>query len=757
VAVNYILTQLKKNMHSQTKSKVLIVDDQPDNINILSYFLVEYGFEIFVATTGEKALHRVEKILPDLILLDIMMPGIDGFETCRRLKALEQVKDIPIIFMSALAEMGDKVKGLTLGAVDYITKPLQYEEAIARINVHLQLRNLTKQLEQQNTLLRAEVRSRQLAELALRFSEEKFASSFRSSPAAMTIATLEEGYLMEVNQSFCNLTGYFPEEILGKTDRQINLWENLGDRDRFCQLLHISGAIYKQEFQFRTKFDQIKFVLISAEIISIGDTNCILMMTYDITEQKRAQETLYRREQEFRALAENSPDIIARFDSKLRHLYVNPAVASVTEIPAEIFRGKTYRQLEMPAEVAEVFETNVSAVFANGTEQCFEFNCLTKFGRKFYQVCAVPEFGRDRTIASVLTVGRDITAVKQAEIELRNSELREREKSAQLELTLNDLKRTQAQLIQTEKMFSLGRMVAGVAHEINNPNSFILGNINPARHYFQDLNNLLTLYQAKYPDPGAEIQQLAQDLDLDFIQKDWSRLMQSIESGASRIQQIVDSLKLFSKLDEVGIKQVNINQVADRTLQFVMDVTRGKGITKSRKGSIAGQEIELIKNYGNLPPVACYSSQLNQVFASLLNNAIDALETQPYPKIVIQTELETAESSRCTKGVEAKTDTQHSMAIAPQTLVDGFAVIRIADNGMGMSEEVQKKMFDPFFSTKPVGSGTGLGLSISHQIVVEQHGGEISCISAPGKGTEFVVKIPLQPVTCGPETVAIEH
>ena len=737
-------------MQYQQKSKVLIVDDQPDNINILSYFLVEYGFDIFVATTGEKALQRVEKILPDLILLDIMMPGIDGFETCRRLKAIEEVKDIPVIFMTALSEAADKVKGLTLGAVDYITKPLQHEEAIARINVHLQLRNLTKQLEQQNTLLRAEVRSRQLAELALRFSEEKFAKAFRSSPAAMTLATLEEGYLMEVNQSFCNLTGYFPEEILGKTDRQINLWENRQERDRFSQLLQISGAIYKQEFQFRTKFGNIKFVLVSAESISIGDTNCILMMTYDITEQKLVQETSYRREQEFRALAENSPDIIARFDRQLRHIYVNPAAELATGIPAEAFPGKTHRELGMPEEVVALCEASLSAVFANKTEQCFEFHCLTKFGTKFYQVCMVPEFKRDRTIASVLSVGRDITAVKQAELELRKSALREREKAAQLELTLNNLKRTQSQLIQTEKMFSLGRMVAGVAHEINNPNSFILGNINPARHYFQDINNLLELYKKKYPVPGEEIQQIAQTIDLEFLQKDWWRLMQSIESGAQRIQKIVESLKFFTKLDESGIKQVNINQSIDNTLLFVQHRSRGKGISKKINGSIISQEIDVIKNYGSLPEVACYSSQLNQVFASLLNNAIDALETQPYPRIMIYTELETAE---CSAGScpETRAYNQHSAAFPPHRPPGQFAVIRIADNGIGMSEEVLKKMFDPFFTTKPVGSGTGLGLSISHQIVVEQHGGQISCISAPGKGTEFIVKIPLQAITCAQE------
>lgn len=736
-------------MHSQLKSKVLIVDDQPDNINILSYFLVEYGFEIFVATTGEKALQRVEKIMPDLILLDIMMPGIDGFETCRRLKAIEEVKDIPVIFMTALSEAADKVKGLTLGAVDYITKPLQHEEAIARINVHLKLRSLTKQLEQQNTLLRSEVRSRQLAELALRFSEEKFAKAFRSSPAAMTIATFEEGYLTEVNQSFCNLTDYFPEEILGKSDREINLWVNRGDRDRFCQILQLSGVIYKQEFQFRTKFGQIKFVLLSAEIISIGDTNCILMMTYDITEQKRAQETLYRHEQEFRALAENSPDTIARFDRQLRHLYVNPAAELASGIPAEAFRGKTHRELGMSEEVVMLSEATLCTVFAKGTEECFELNCLTKFGTKFYQVCMVPEFKRDRTITSVLSVGRDITAVKQAEMELRKSELREREKSAQLEVTLNNLKSTQSQLIQTEKMLSLGRMVAGVAHEINNPNSFILCNINPARHYFQDINNLLELYKNKYPDPGTEIDEYSQNIDLEFLQKDWSRLMKSIESGAKRIQQIVDSLKFFTKLDQSGLKQVNINQSIDNTLLFVQHRARGKGVSKKINGSIISQEIEVIKNYENLPEVACYSSHLNQVFASLLNNAIDALETQPYPRIVIQTELETVECSGILR--EGRGYNQLSTAIHHHNPPCQFAVIRIADNGIGMSEEVIEKMFDPFFSTKPVGSGTGLGLSISHQIIVEQHGGQISCISAPGEGTEFAVKIPLRSTTCAPE------
>ncbi len=203
---------------------ILIVDDNPTNIQVLSDLLKEYGFKVLVAKDGETCLHRLEKIRPDLILLDVLMPGIDGFETCRRLKASPATKEIPVIFMTALADPVDKLKGLTIGAVDYITKPLQHEEAIARVNIHLQLRNLNKQLEEQNATLQQEIRSRKLAESALRLSEEKFAKAFRSSPISITISTLLEGRFIEVNESFCRMTSYNQAEIVGHTSAELNLW-----------------------------------------------------------------------------------------------------------------------------------------------------------------------------------------------------------------------------------------------------------------------------------------------------------------------------------------------------------------------------------------------------------------------------------------------------------------------------------------------------------------------------------------------------
>jgi two-component system, NtrC family, sensor kinase len=314
----------------------------------------------------------------------------------------------------------------------------------------------------------------------------------------------------------------------------------------------------------------------------------------------------------------------------------------------------------------------------------------------------------------------------QAEEELRVSEAREREKAIQLELALNELKHTQSQLIQAEKMSSLGRMVAGVVHEINNPASFIFGNLTYARNYFQDLLSLVELYEQTYPDYTPEIQQLVSKIELDFLVEDWSKVIQSMQVGVERIQKIVQSLKLFSRLDESELKPTDIHEGIDNTLLFLQHRFRAVG---------NAAEIEVIKDYGQLPLVTCYASQLNQVFMNLLNNAIDALENQPSSRVItIRTGL-SSELEQPSKTQNSKFKTQNSQNV----------FIRITDNGAGMSEEVQQKIFDPFFTTKPVGSGTGLGLSISHQIVVEKHKGYIRCVSSPGQGTEFIVEIPVNP------------
>jgi signal transduction histidine kinase len=288
---------------------------------------------------------------------------------------------------------------------------------------------------------------------------------------------------------------------------------------------------------------------------------------------------------------------------------------------------------------------------------------------------------------------------------------------------LSQLQQTQMQLIQQEKMSSLGQLVAGVAHEINNPVNFINGNIAYATDYVRDLLELLHLYQATYPNTTAAIQEKMEAIDFDFLTQDLPSLLSSMRMGAERIRQIVLSLRNFSRLDEAEMKPVNIHEGIDNTLL----------ILKSRlKLTNAKFEIQVIKAYENLPPVDCYAGQLNQVFMNLLGNAIDALDETPNPIITIQTELISRQKS-------------DSSDLSQLSHTDSV-VIRIRDNGSGMTETTQQKLFNPFFTTKPIGKGTGLGLSISYKIVVEKHGGILKCSSELGKGSEFWIQIPVEPL-----------
>jgi signal transduction histidine kinase/exonuclease VII small subunit len=291
---------------------------------------------------------------------------------------------------------------------------------------------------------------------------------------------------------------------------------------------------------------------------------------------------------------------------------------------------------------------------------------------------------------------------------------KEMKKSAQAYQALQE---AQAKLIQTEKMSSLGQLVAGVAHEINNPINFIYGNLPHAADYTQELLRLIELYQEKYPNPEPEIQELEEEIDLEFLITDLKKIQASMSMGANRIREIVLSLRNFSRFDEAEMKDVDIHEGIDSTLLILQN---------RLKETPANFAVKVVKEYGNLPLLECYAGQLNQVFMNILTNAIDALDKfrskekeenqNLVPTIIIHSEL-SEDKSR--------------------------AVVKIKDNGCGISEENKSKLFDPFFTTKPVGKGTGLGLSICYQIIVDKHKGDLRCVSEVGKGTEFIIEIPV--------------
>ena len=330
---------------------------------------------------------------------------------------------------------------------------------------------------------------------------------------------------------------------------------------------------------------------------------------------------------------------------------------------------------------------------------------------------------QDRT-KELLTANQELaTEVTQRQRiaeELQESEALLRAQAKKLETALHKLKHTQSQLVQTEKMSSLGQLVAGVAHEINNPVNFIYGNLIHAKSYTKDLLSLVEVYQQQYPNSTPVIEKEIEAIDLEFVRDDLPQLMDSMQVGAHRIHEIVQSLRNFSRLDEAEMKAVDIHEGIDNTVMML----------KSRmKATAKHPKIEVIKEYGELPLVECYPGQLNQVFMNILVNAIDSLEEKfsytagenqasltPSPRIEIRTEL----------------------------IERDWVVIRITDNGMGIKKEQCSKLFDPFFTTKPIGRGTGLGLSISYQIVVEKHGGKLYSSSELNQGAEFMIEIPMR-------------
>ena len=307
---------------------------------------------------------------------------------------------------------------------------------------------------------------------------------------------------------------------------------------------------------------------------------------------------------------------------------------------------------------------------------------------------------------------------------LEESVAREREKTAHLKTAMSELKRAQTQLVQSERMSSLGQLVSAVAYEVTNPINFIYGNLSYANEYSQKMIDLLQLYEQHYPSHSPEIQAQIEAVELEFIVEDLPKLLGSMKVGANRIREIVQSLRNFSRIDEADIKPVDIHDGLDSALLILSNRLKPKPDRPA---------IHLIKEYGSLPLVECYPVQINQVFMNVLTNAIDALEDAFVNHNLSSHGGDKEEPVKCGQ-IRIVTE------ICPG---EKAVAVRIKDNGCGMTQTVRQKIFEPFFTTKPMGKGAGIGLTISHEIAVEQHGGKLTCISAPGEGTELIIEIPL--------------
>lgn len=431
----------------------------------------------------------------------------------------------------------------------------------------------------------------------------------------------------------------------------------------------------------------------------------------DISNRKQTEQQLLEINNLYQQILDAIPDFVLCKGAESRIIYANKAFRE--------YYGMTLEQLKaiidapfVKPDYTQQYVKDDAYVFTTGKTLEIEEPVMRYDGQeRLFNTIKTAIFDAQNQVIQTVGVSRDISERKQAEEALQKQ-------AAALEKTLLDLQQAQTQLIQTEKMSSLGQLVAGVAHEINNPVNFIHGNLTHIDNYTQDLLSFIQLYQEIYPETAPEIQDLSAEIDLDFLMEDLPKTLASMKVGTQRIREIVLTLRNFSRLDEAEMKFVNIHDGIDSTLLILQNRLKAKPEHPA---------IEIIKEYGNLPDIECYVGQLNQVFMNIFSNAIDALDNY-----------------NCQRTTAEINNNLSKITIRTQVINPHWVGISIRDNGPGMTESVKQKLFDPFFTTKPVGKGTGLGLSISYQIIVEKHRGKMKCISEPGKGAEFWIEIPIK-------------
>ncbi len=601
-----------------------------------------------------------------------------------------------------------------------------------------------------------------------------------TTPNILYIYDLIEKRIIYTNRAIVKTLGYTPEAIEQMGE---NFMPNLLHSDDLNRIIEhhnrlarsASNGIFEIEYQMKDVSGEWHWLRSRETVFSTtsqGIPKQIIGTAEDITDRKRAEEELRQSEAKFREAAQREAllnrlasqihrsldlnTILETTVHEIRNLLqidrcfflwyrpdpIKPVWEVVTEAKAPSFPSlisycvpvTTFGPLTTRVFNKEITRVDSARTLSDPVEQKFFFSIgytallalpiHTTSGEIGVVSCghsSGPRPWRDSEVELLQAVADQLAiAIDQAQLyrQCHISVTTAQEHATKLEKALHELKQTQAQLIQNEKMSSLGQLVAGVAHEINNPINFIYGNLSHAHEYAEDLLNLVKLYQEYYPQPEAEIQAEAEAIDLDFIQEDLPKLLNSMKMGADRIRNIVLSLRNFSRVDEAEMKWVNIHEGLDNSLLILAHRL------KPKRPEVP--DIQVIKDYGNLPKVQCYAGQLNQVFMNIMTNAIEAIDE--YSK------------KRSLEDIKKRPGT---IWICTQVLDTNQVIILIGDNGIGMTPDICNRLFDPFFTTKPVGQGTGLGMSISYQIVVVKHQGELQCISAPDQGTAFLISIPI--------------